>query len=123
METYSRDVMGNALRHLDTVIKQIRDKSFFPDVTRSGVFAKPRPPPSSTSSSSRSPSSTPCSDDAIVTDAEPEQPEHEVALNVATGCYHLAKDTDYLVCGKAFPDKARRLQAPPPGARLCARCW
>ena len=123
METYWRDVMATALRSLDKVIAQIRNEEFMPDTTRSGVFAKRQPQPCSTSASSRSSSSRPCSDDANLTDAEPDEANLDVILNVATKIYHLAKDSEQLVCNKAFPDQFTRHEAPPPGARLCSRCW
>ena len=122
METYSRDVMATALRELDRVIGLIRSGTFNPDATRSGVFAK-QVTPSSSTSSSRSPSSGPCSDDANLTDTEPEDLPHDVILNHASGIFHLRKDDERMVCGKVHPERLTFMKAPPVGARLCASCW
>ena len=115
METYSRDVMATALRELDRVIGMIQTGTFFPDTTRSGVFAKREPLEqhvSSTSSSSRSPSSGPCSEDAEATDPEPEDKTEDVILNHASGIYHLRKDDERMVCGKVHPERLTFMAAP-----------
>jgi hypothetical protein len=136
MEAYSRDSLAGPLRLLAKVIGDIQAKRFSPDATRSGFFepaaprSPPAGPPSSTCSSrsSSAPSVADSDNDApggssdADFDEDPPDVLNKVVQNDATKYCHVLTE-DRLVCGKRMPVRYTLLDAPPAGARLCAKCF
>ena len=122
MEVYSRDSMAGLLRQLLGILAKIRGGQFKPDLTRSGYLAGP---PSSTHYSGSFSSSSPGGSDAELIDEAPAVEDDilkDIAYNVVTGYAHVVSG-DALVCPKPMPLKVTFHTEPPPGARLCSRCF
>ena len=120
------------------VILDIREKRFFPDATRSGLFAVPAPRGKALSSASSTCSSRPSSasslaasgddafDDDVAVQEEPDEPAILQCIlrndSKQSGFCHLWQEGE-LACGKAKPLKFSYFDEPPVGARLCAKCF
>ena len=118
---YSRDELAGPLRSLVSMLSAVRDRSFAPDLSRSGRFvASPARAPSSSSSSASSSSSR---SSASSSSAGSCAPPPSVIENEATHFLHHKGPDDRLLCGKPFPDRWREISEWPQRRKLCRRCF
>ena len=108
------------------MLTQVREGTFHPDASRSGLFAEAAPPSQgSTSSSSRSSASSQCSEDGQDDQAVlAEDVERRIIRNLKRPFFvHIQRDEDTLCCGKALPKGLEVLKDLPHDAKLCPMCF
>ena len=130
MDAYARAPLAGPLRKLDGVLDGIREKSFFPDSTASGLFVTPAsststiarasrsPSPTSSSSSSSSSSCSSADDPATIHKIEW---KGKMVINAATGYVHAVGEMGKLLCGKA-PHNLTEILELPVDAHFCKKC-
>ena len=137
VDLYAREVLAGPLREMERMLEAIRNKSFDPDATRSGLLLEPARPISTSCSSASSCSTSVNLDsddeydvnldsDAVKDDdgnAGGDTDQNTVILNVATGMHHLRADGKLLACGKEYPLECQALRVVKPGGRICRRCF
>jgi len=125
---YSRDAMAPALRLYSSMLRAVADRSFLPDLSRSGRFPKKTEPSLPSSSSSVSASrSVGSGTEGSVSEGQALEEEPlfgDLVLNKTNGVVHRTDETGCkLKCGRDFPVEADHLDAMPLEPRLCKMCF
>jgi len=133
--SYSRDELAGPLRELDSLLAEVRAKTFCPDSTRSGYLrATPAPSiarsPSPSRSSSSSSSSASSDEKGAAVETTTKDANEDVTLAVGdavlnrdSGVLHRFAEGGRLECGRRLPKNGGKVADWPADQRLCQICW